>query len=1022
MVHLGVKLSSAVRYLVLLFVFSIASSNPILAQDHSPKTYPFTSALGESDLPHYAVHHVMQDSHDFIWISTREGLCRFDGNECFIFGQKQGFDTRLTANLVWLTFEDSKGRIWMGSKGSGIGYYNYETDTYKTFSGKVSDSLSLRNNIVTSIFEDEMQNIWIGTDGGGLHKVIEKGEDSFEFRRISLPESELSILDMEQDHHGDLWLATYGHGVIIFDPETGHSDMINTESSPIALNDDFVMSIAREDSLFWVGTKFGGLTKIHRESGTISHFKEDESDSGALPNNFVWDIYIDDDQNKWVGTYGGGLAFLDAEEKEFKKVQDSRSQPSFTDDYVLHITQDKTGQFWVSTDNQGVFTFKLDPVFRPIDIRWTGVENTSNLIINDLFQDSEDEYWISTNHGLFRADPNLEEARLFTHDLGTSIFYEAKEAENKILWIASNFNLHYYDLETGAAGSIDVIGRLETPGTDRLFDIQLGNEEDMWLASDAGLIHYVPAEDQIRLFRHVPGDPTSLSGNKLNSIYKENELLWITTDDRGISLFDTYQKTAQNLDLSGYTDRPVTEYFDEVQADANDNIWLTSSDQGVYVLKRTGAEIDSISHLNKEDGLLSDQAYDVVAVDSMMLISLKNGFAVVDINTGNIQNIDHPPFLSSSGKSEFYTKNGTHYFFHKNRIFQIEAQNLNFQPVLPNVVLTGIEIYNEPIAGNHLSFARGQLQFDYTQDFITFSYHVLNYDGNRIAVTEYMLEGRDPFWLNGGESESINYTNLEPGTYTFKVRLANDPGSESVINIPLTVSPPFWETFWFRSAMILAVLFLLYSAYKYRMYYLLKEERTRNRIARDLHDDVSATLSSISFFSDAVRKVKGETSDKSDHYLELISQSASEAKEKINDIIWAIDPSKDDWSTFLTKCKRFAADALDSKEIEYELDISETFHTPVKLELRQNLWLIYKEMINNLVSHSKATKAEIVFKEEGRSIYLSVSDNGIGIDVEKESNRNGLKNIRQRAALLDGKLHLDTAPQKGTRWTLKVPV
>jgi signal transduction histidine kinase len=222
-----------------------------------------------------------------------------------------------------------------------------------------------------------------------------------------------------------------------------------------------------------------------------------------------------------------------------------------------------------------------------------------------------------------------------------------------------------------------------------------------------------------------------------------------------------------------------------------------------------------------------------------------------------------------------------------------------------------------------------------------------------------------------------------------------------------------------RVILVVSMLILIvgYVFYRYRLYYLLREEKTRTRIAMDLHDDLSGTLSSISFFSKAVQKdrIYKEGPQK---FLNMIDESATEAKEKINDIIWAIDPSKDDWSVFLKKCKRFAADAFDSKDIEYEIEISETFKMPVELELRQNLWLIFKEMVNNLVTHSEATKAFISFKEIDGKIHLEVADNGIGIDVERESNRNGLKNIRQRAVLIGAKLKLETTAETGAKWIL----
>ncbi len=223
-----------------------------------------------------------------------------------------------------------------------------------------------------------------------------------------------------------------------------------------------------------------------------------------------------------------------------------------------------------------------------------------------------------------------------------------------------------------------------------------------------------------------------------------------------------------------------------------------------------------------------------------------------------------------------------------------------------------------------------------------------------------------------------------------------------------------------RLVSVLVMFFLImivsYVFYRYRLHYLLKEERTRNRIARDLHDDLSGTLSSISFFSEAAQRTQ-KNPDQSARFLTTISKSAKEAKEKINDIIWAIDPSKDDWSVFLKKCKRFAADLLDSHDISYEFDIDENFDFPVELEVRQNLWLIFKECVINLNKYSEATKAHISIKQLGNSVVMKIQDNGKGFNPEESKNGNGIKNIKHRAEAIQGTSELITEVGKGTTWS-----
>ncbi len=226
-----------------------------------------------------------------------------------------------------------------------------------------------------------------------------------------------------------------------------------------------------------------------------------------------------------------------------------------------------------------------------------------------------------------------------------------------------------------------------------------------------------------------------------------------------------------------------------------------------------------------------------------------------------------------------------------------------------------------------------------------------------------------------------------------------------------------------RNAVIIFLLIILgsYIFYRYRIHLLLKEERTRNKIARDLHDDLSATLSSISFFSEAARRERSHV-QVPEIFLDRIDESAIEAKEKINDIIWAIEPENDDWEAFLSKCKRYAAEMFESKEIAYEIDIDTTLNIPFDIEVRQDLWLIFKEIITNIVRHSNAENAKVLLTKESDSLVLLVSDDGTGIKDSLKKSGNGLANIKYRAEKLKGSVYLNSEENKGTEWKLEFDV
>lgn len=285
-----------------------------------------------------------------------------------------------------------------------------------------------------------------------------------------------------------------------------------------------------------------------------------------------------------------------------------------------------------------------------------------------------------------------------------------------------------------------------------------------------------------------------------------------------------------------------------------------------------------------------------------------------------------------------------------------------------------------------------------------------------------MLEGFDSDWSEWTTETTKDYTNIPEGNYTFKVRARNIHNKISRAGtFDFTVLPPWYRTFWAYGIYLFIIGGMLYGAHKVRVNRIFREQRIRNRIASDLHDDVSATLSSITYFAQAIRQMK--SGEQTERFVELISESAAEAKEKITDIIWSIDPENDDWVNLLSKCRRFASDLLESKNMDYELDIDSDIDHPLDLVLRQHLWLIFKEMVVNAARHSDAQKVEVRLGMQDNILRLVVQDNGAGIEGElAKKSGHGIKNIQKRAKEIGAKLQLETDPEVGTRWimTLKL--
>ncbi|MEX0609004.1 MAG: triple tyrosine motif-containing protein [Balneolaceae bacterium] len=335
--------------------------------------------------------------------------------------------------------------------------------------------------------------------------------------------------------------------------------------------------------------------------------------------------------------------------------------------------------------------------------------------------------------------------------------------------------------------------------------------------------------------------------------------------------------------------------------------------------------------------------------------------------------------------------------------------------------ITGIYLEQDSLVYGGFGESVKKLTFQYSDNQVRITYAAASYIKPELNVYSYILEGFDPAWSEWNSETQKDYTNLPEGNYMFKVRSKNAYGVAGLIDsIPIKILPPWYRTWWAYLLYTLAIAGLLYLAHKIRINQILKVYRIRNNIASDLHDEVSATLSSISYFAQAIKSdaIKGDKN----RFVTLISDSAGDAKEKISDIVWAINPEHDEWRGFLSKCRRYASDLLESKEMKYSLKITEDIPGELDMQLRQHLWLIYKEMVTNSVRHSDAKQLDVIINHKKGKLNIVVQDNGKGMDVDKVKKGNGLVNINKRVDQINGDITLTSDASFGTRWVLQVSV
>jgi hypothetical protein len=548
-----------------------------------------------------------------------------------------------------------------------------------------------------------------------------------------------------------------------------------------------------------------------------------------------------------------------------------------------------------------------------------------------------------------------------------------------------------------------------------------------------------------------------IEANPVNQIEKleKNKIVWANSEKWGIRDAN-FSKNIQIYDLK----QPLRIIYT-----AENNIYLVYIDGQIE--KRNGNNAAIIWNYTADKGNRFKNPNEIVKVNNELLIAYQNGFLSLDDTNG--KPIHNSPFqiLSSEGSVlHLYSENENELWVqsHHNliRFTQKDSnwvkESVPFAQVAYDQAVNGM-IRNKQ--GLWLSTTKNLWVFDpenlpksipfttrisevrlkndslYRAGFGEFpEKNIFSYQNNELRIRfaapifwdesrtlyRYKLVGdSDENWSQWTQETQKDYTNLFEGNYTFIVEakdLYEVIGKEAKFNF--RILPPWYRTWWAFLIYIVLTGLSFYTIYSWRIAQIMKEVHLRNKIAGDLHDEVSATLSSITFFAKALNMSRPEIEKQK--YVNLISESAGDAKEKITDIVWAVNPEYDNWNSFLAKIKRYISDILQSASIQYDLSIPESFDRKLSMNVRHQFWLVIKEIITNSIRHSKCTTLSVRLQFKEYELIFIVQDNGIGISNDKLSGNNGLKNIKKRVEIIHGKANLSTDSEFGTRWEIHIPL
>jgi PAS domain S-box-containing protein len=844
-------------------------------------TVSFVDVSVAQGLSQSTVQAIVQDHIGFLWFGTDEGLNRYDGYGFVVFKHDPQNPRSILDSVVSALFEDSRHRLWVGTE-HGLCSFDRRTETFTAVNAirdRVSEIIETKDGTVWvaavsgglfllrpgaeafvsyqpdpqnpdslgsfqvgSLLQDRHGQLWIGTRTAGLERMEQSGAFArfIHYRHRADDAASLShdeVWGLAEDKLGQLWVATYGGGVNVLDPQTGaFRHYRHRADDPASLPTDLVTAVfADRDGQMWIGTDGAGLL---RYDPATDRFVALAAHAGG--HAVVRAVYQDFQGKLWIGTYLGGVSQLKPAHPEFAYfLHDDADPNSLSDGSVASFAEDRDGQIWVGTEGGWLNRFdrKTQSFTR---YRFPGPDGAIAAVLS-LLCDRQGRIWVgSYRGGLASFDARTGAFVVYRHDpanprtlANDEVWAMAEEADGT-LWLATNAGLDHFDPARGEA-----IDHLQTPTAGGLSfsgirALQLDRGGNLWIGSFGGLSMRPRHGGPFVHYQNQRGDPHSLSNDSVVALRLDaQDRLWVGTLGGGINLLDTAAGTFKT-----YQDFP-SNVVNSIQEDATGRLWLSTN--------------HGLSRFSPATGAV--ESYD-----------LTNGLQSLQFHLG----------------AGFRTRDGRLLFGSVDGFYDLDPAAVKPSSFVPAVVLTALHIFNVPATLPDALPTLEEVTLRPADKMVSVEFAALDFSFPRRNQYAYQLAGLSERWIQLGDKRELTFTNLEPSTYTLRIKASNSDGvwhDRSVTVLRLKVLPPLWGTWWFRSgALALAALGLvtLHRVRVRRLTLKLMERRRTETALRASEERFSRAFHVSPVPMCIVRLNDGIFVDHNDSFLELVGYSHAE--------------------------------------------------------------------------------------------------------------------------------------------------
>jgi signal transduction histidine kinase/ligand-binding sensor domain-containing protein len=986
---------------------------------------------------------IVQDDAGFIWFATQYGLNRYDGYTFRKFTHVDGDPHSVTESYIRTLFKGRSGNLWIASHPRAFDRYDPTTESFVHYRLDVPTSPDLFD-APRHISEDSDGMLWVATTLG-LYRVDPATGHTTTFRHRRDDPASLSSDDVKSsgvDRSGTLWVAT-GEGVDAFDRSAGRVTMHVPLREPREQ-----MSIFEDRSgVLWIIHASGdGLAVLDRQSGVLTQYSF--AQHGTTPDKLtgVSSIIEDSDGQVWIGTESDGLLRLDRSRLRATRYRNDPLNPeSLAENRTTALLQDHEGNIWVGlgATEPNYFTPRSGS-FTPLPFDLSDSDNLGEKLVNVLYEDRQGILWVGTTGALIRYEKATHRyTRLpLPGPANGSDVLSVVEDRLGALWVGtSGQGLAKLDLASGDARLSKLYRHAsDDPSSlsnDTVTHLLVDHAGTLWATTLDGLSRYDPVTDRFRSFRLKTQSGSTVYVSLMED---SNHTLWIS-GVAGVLHFDPsreeFLEFKDGLAALGYS----------VLAASNGEIWAATQN-GLY-------RFDPSAHTSRKytdrDGLPSN-AISCLLEDAHgdIWLSTTEGLSRYLIRTDRFWNYsvqDGLPGRDFTGWSAcFRNPQGVLYFGGFAGAVEFDPEALVESPFTPPVVLTQFELAGVPVQlgpGSPLTQAIGytqQVRLSSNQRSFALEFAALSFRSPSTNRYRYRLEGLDTDWQEVGSYRRVaSYTTLPPGSYTFRLQGATNrgPWSKPGVTLRITIEPPWWATWEFRTLTAVLGLAVVFGIYGYRVRQLAKtlqirfDERIgeRTRIARELHDTLLQSFHGLLLQFQTAYKLLPSRPAEAKQTLESAIDSAFGAITEGRDAVQGLRASTIAGSDLATAIKtlgdELTAKGNEQNSVLLRVDVAGTPQTLRPL-VRDEIYRIAGESLRNAFRYAGATRIEVDLYYDERQLRLRVRDDGKGIDPQflregGQAGHYGIHGMRERAKLMGGSLDVWTAPDSGTEIELSIP-